>query len=1396
MDDAQLKQIEEAKKLIREQAGNIDVAQITDAIQQPDFEANLTEALTTEQTEPIGDNLTLIETPEESMDITEEQKAVRRDDAQSTLDMLNQSDKETLDLLDEQDGEAVVKDHVKTNMATEGEVTDEESGAVTEAMKKLWYYRWEIDRGLRRGALQAFTTASSYLGEVTGWDTLADYSKKGEDVIEDVFATTSVVGDISETGGRLGVGLVATKGLGGSTLGWTARGAVTDMTVFSGDEGNIADVAVQYGFENELTDFLKTDGDDTETTKRFKNALTGAGFGASIDGVIATIKYGKVLFSKTGIKFNGTDKELADHVLKLVDDDAKNLMDKQIDEVQPPNVPASKAPVESLDPEVVQQYIGGKGEAHATASRELDDALKVVEGDYEGFAIRGMLDTEGTLGKLGVGDNYTTRGTTSIAKDKETADTFVNRSWDEGASGDKVYVTFESFLNKPVNLGTGNKLGFDDVLNPTGAKHSFLEDEVVIPSGRNFEVVKKEVKDGEIHLIVKEVDEAQVKPVASEVLSDITHTVKVDINAGIKMFEDAENFIAGVKSEVDMKQPLNAEKLADGSESFAKATEGVESDFTVLTHAETIKRVDDALRIKIGDESYDLMDDMMKTSTKLENITTDLGQARVIVGTLAKALDDSIKVAQKDNSVSSMIIVLQNMKNLNTSASILKNTQSQIAQAMSSMRISTANSEMMGTLKLLDAIDPENAMLRLEQSIGKGDIEDLTKFMDDLSDTTKGLKEKIENVQDSWYKKITNALSEGVVAGMLSAPTTTAVNVIGNSFVKHQAMMQDTLQFVYGQTFRASDRMALREYKLLMQASVGQNIYDMGKIMKNMGKWGKSGFKDEVFDDAVLIKFKQDQDFAHKYIDSKYLRGKEAGANGAFNNAINVTGKIARSPYNIIGYVDDYYKRGAFRTELVRQGSRLARAKGIPADKYNEFMNKFIQANTELRMMTNANKTPNKVWLSNNQEYVGTGIGITKYTDQATEFANIQTFQKDLGDGLVGKSVKMMNSDGLLRILVPFKMTPINILKKSASIATDPIRVSLYKDIAKGGIKRDIAMAKITTSVAIMTGLASMATSGHMTGTFTDKERQAMASAGIPELSYRIGDKWYEYKQIEPLATIAGVMTDMYKLTTNLSYRLEDAELTDTLQEEYKSVMADLALSLVHNITDKAYTKSLADSLQLVTGEADLVDYSGKLISSATPMSSLTNYIGRVTNDGFKKEAVTFMEKVKSKYRWALERDALDAYGRPMSDVQYLFGVTIKSKDANAPEDKGSREVARLGIELKKLPKTVSHMGFPAHLTPEQHWKMRRSLDTKFNLADRLNTRVESAGYRNANDDIRLRMLKKTISKVQTSAMKYIKIDLEVQTKIKKQAELVKADVKRKKGSRTTYNSLVIDKVE
>lgn len=68
-------------------------------------------------------------------------------------------------------------------------------------------------------------------------------------------------------------------------------GAVTSAIAFEGHEQNLANLIQSFpALSNPVTEFLATDGDDSEVTGRLKNAVTDAAGGAVVEGFIAGLK--------------------------------------------------------------------------------------------------------------------------------------------------------------------------------------------------------------------------------------------------------------------------------------------------------------------------------------------------------------------------------------------------------------------------------------------------------------------------------------------------------------------------------------------------------------------------------------------------------------------------------------------------------------------------------------------------------------------------------------------------------------------------------------------------------------------------------------------------------------------------------------------------------------------------------------------------------------------------------------------------------------------------------------------------------------------------------------------------------------------------------------------------
>lgn len=1376
-----------------------------------------------------------------------------------------------------------VQQAITNKVATISEPDTSYIKKVDKFLQDMSYYSNEIKTGAYRGGALAITSTAKFVADVTGSTDSKEWLDDADGYLNKLLDTSSQVGEVSETVGRVGVGLFATGGLGVSTIpARMAQGFAIDLLAFEGKSGNIADVFDEYDIPlGGVVDALKTDMSDTELESRLKNAFGGALVGGALETVVAGFRFGKDLIKSNSIKLEGDDAKVISTVINTMKEEANNLntlkKDLKIDETAsltkaqfnegevifnratemikdiPDNfdelVSKGQTAIKTDVFKIPTKLEGEAGVPYAERVLKENNISTIDEKKF--WDIKSNSNTtEEALSKF---DKYMKSKEFRTPEDYKTIDfqyhgtsneitTLKNGNvTDTNIYGDGFYTTNKAEIaSSYTKKGSGttptvykveeikpiNNLDLDstkidnNIFNFESLGVGITKDDSIrgaIDKFRNESGLPKyEVTD-----TIDSIQQAYSKQgfnswshKGGEATNSAGHNVKIyfnpkedikitkvtpeEIKANTEAFNKARNAIKTNKTTIDatlnLKQPLNTEKITPtNAETLAKATQDIEADATFESHKDLLKRADKDLQNKLGQEGYDLVKDLTDTADVVSNLSLKVTQARVVVGNLTDKYQQALEVAKKENTSESMVRAMLSLDNLVMVSRTLKNTTSSVAKAMSAMRINTESSNLFNSLKILDNIDSDYSMSLLRDAFSKNNADEVFKIMENFSDASKKMKDHIDNYQDGAFKKVGNVLSEGMIASMLSSASTLAINVVGNSFVKHQRLLQDTLQFIYGQAMKSSDRMKAREFRYLMGANIIPNGKTVSIIGKNISDWAKSGFKDETFDEAVLARYVQDQEHQHKYISSQYIRGLETGnVNSTVNNMINTYGKLARSPYKVIGAIDDYYKREAFRSELIRVGSRLADARGIPDEMYNEFIDKFIRVNTELHILRNNGHKPTTSWIKANKNYIGTGEGLFKFADEARDHANYMTFQTEL-KGAVGNVVDALNSDGFLRILIPFKTSPINMLKMSASQALTPLKKQIYKDIASGGVKRDIALAKLTYSSSVLTGLGFLISSGNVTGSFSQEERTAMSSAGIPEFSYRVGNTWYEYKQLEPIATILGVMTDLYKVQQGFMLRkddLVDEPSINDFADEIGTILGDIGMSIVNNIVNKTYAKSLSDTMSLMNGDGNLVDYSGNLLSSVVPFSSMATFIGRNFGDGYKKESSEFSEKLLGKYRVFLERDALDAYGRKIDEVKYTPVLTKKSI-IDTYENRGALEVARLGINVHKMSKIISYQGIPIKLKPEEYHAMRRSLHEDFKLSDRMNNLVDSNSYKNATDYAKKEILTSLINQIKVGASTKILANPKVSEDLQKGVKKVVKEVTTAEPKKD-YNNFVI----
>ena len=194
--------------------------------------------------------------------------------------------------------------------------------------------------------------------------------------------------------------------------------------------------------------------------------------------------------------------------------------------------------------------------------------------------------------------------------------------------------------------------------------------------------------------------------------------------------------------------------------------------------------------------------------------------------------------------------------------------------------------------------------------------------------------------------------------------------------------------------------------------------------------------------------------------------------------------------------------------------------------------------------------------------------GLEREAASITQFAKENTFQADLGK--VGNTLtKLRNDYPLLSFVIPFIKTPINITK-------DFFRYTPGSALAYAGTdKFSNVVAKNLMGLATISSIIGLYESDIITGHHSDKERATKEAAGIPEMSIKIGNQWYDYSRIEPVSSTLGFTLDVMSRYKDLVREGKDTE-ANKLLSGFMSVMRD-------NLVEKTFLAGIANFVMAAT---------------------------------------------------------------------------------------------------------------------------------------------------------------------------------------------------------------------
>ena len=463
------------------------------------------------------------------------------------------------------------------------------------------------------------------------------------------------------------------------------------------------------------------------------------------------------------------------------------------------------------------------------------------------------------------------------------------------------------------------------------------------------------------------------------------------------------------------------------------------------------------------------------------------------------------------------------------------------------------------------------------------------------------------------------------------------------------------------------------------------------------------------------------------------IRGAIGTQEGA-TKVEKVLGEVIRTPSRLSVGVDEFFKSVFRRMEYNAQAYRLA-SSGKYGDTETVY-NALRTVNTKtVDWKDNILKAPELATLPDSAR--------VKLVDDVRNFAKQATFQADLGS-FGNKLLALRAAHPWVAPVIPFVKTPINIMKDALSYT--PLGVF------SKNTPTDVKVARTAIGMGITAALAQQVADDTVTGSYPKDaaKRNAMIAAGIPEYSIRIGDTYYSYARVEPLATIMGSAVD----GINAVRTYVDKPSYDSKKE--KELVVDVVAGVTKNIVSKTYLEGISGLLQAVHdperyGGSFINGFAGLLVPSfiAAPARSQDPYARVVTSFG---EAVQnripdFGLGLPIPSRSELPVQS-KLFGGARENPSYGFAAYTGLQTAPATRNAVQEEVARTKVDYNLPSKTLRGV----ELEGVDQSKYQQVSSYYSDLV--LNNMIQNESYQNANDKIKKVMLERGLKQARSYATK------------------------------------------
>lgn len=376
-------------------------------------------------------------------------------------------------------------------------------------------------------------------------------------------------------------------------------------------------------------------------------------------------------------------------------------------------------------------------------------------------------------------------------------------------------------------------------------------------------------------------------------------------------------------------------------------------------------------------------------------------------------------------------------------------------------------------------------------------------------------------------------------------------------------------------------------------------------------------------------------------------------------------GKAIRAPLTLLGAEDDFWKAVVSRGEMNAAAYREAHKAGLRGRDAVARAAELVASPTD-DMLARAEKT-----------------------------ARTRTFQDPVG-GIGELAYAFRRRIPLGEFVLPFVRTPVNVAKQGLQrTPLNFIRIAYLK--SKGQLSgRELSeeLGKTAIGSGISAAIAMKAAGGDISGggPVDPEQRKALMATGWQPYSIHIGDKWYSYARLEPIATVIGTVADTVELTRQIP------------EGDFKNIASKTAAAIGKNLSSKTFLEGLSNFFETFHDPGNRLErLVGGFAGAAVP--SAVAQVARAQDPSL-REVRTILDSLRARIPGVREElpPKRDVRGREIpaagTPTTRLLSPIQMSAERGGPLE---RRIVELGNEFGKLNRSITLQGHQIHLSDEDY---------------------------------------------------------------------------------------------